>query len=241
MQIIVGTDFEEMSLTAAEDFIYTLEKISKPVICLPSGKTPLTFLKIIRNHYISQKKQPDWFFVGLDEWVGVSSSEKGSCRQFFDEHLFRPLRVPEEKISFFNGMAEDLDAECRRAEQFIASHKGIDVAVLGIGTNGHLGLNEPGSSKETLTQVIELTDSTIAAAQDYFSEPKALTHGITLGLGTLLSSRSIFLLGGGDAKAEIIRDVVEGPVTSSIPGSFLQAHQNCFIYLDEAAARLLAP
>lgn len=241
MQIIVGTDFEEMSLTAAEDFIYTLEKISKPVICLPSGKTPLTFLKIIRNHYISQKKQPDWFFVGLDEWIGVSSSEKGSCRQFFDEHLFRPLSVPEERISFFNGVAGNLQEECRRAEQFIVSHKGIDVAVLGIGTNGHLGLNEPGSSKGLLTQVIDLTDSTISAAQDYFSEPKDITQGITLGLGSLLSARTIFLLGGGDAKAEIIRDVVEGPVTSSVPGSYLQEHPNCFIYLDEAAARMLTP
>jgi galactosamine-6-phosphate isomerase len=236
MNIIIGTDFEEMSHTAAEDFIYTLEKISKPVICLPSGKSPVSFLRIIRNHYQKQKTKPDWFFIGLDEWVGVSQSEKGSCRQFFDEHLFQPLGVPEERISFFDGMAEDLEAECRKAEQFVAGHKGIDIAVLGIGTNGHLGLNEPGSDRDSRTQVVDLTPSTIAAAQSYFDGPKDVRQGITLGLGLLLEARMIFLLAGGDTKKEVIRSVVEGPLTAEIPGTWLQEHPQCFLYLDEAAA-----
>jgi glucosamine-6-phosphate isomerase len=239
MHLIICTDFEEMSGTAAEDFLFTLEKISKPVICLPSGKTPVIFLRNMRNYFIRQQKHPDWYFIGLDEWVGVGQDVKGSCRQFFDEHLFKPLGIPEERISFFNGIAEDMEAECRKAEKFIDAHKGIDITVLGIGTNGHLGLNEPGSDPSHRAQITELSESTLIAARDYFDEPKEVKQGITLGLKALLDSKTVFLLASGESKSDIIKDIVEGPVTNDIPGSFLQGHPNCFVYLDEKAASKL--
>jgi glucosamine-6-phosphate isomerase len=239
MRLIISTDFEEMSATAAEDFLFTLEHITKPVICLPSGKTPVIFLRNFRNYFSRHVKHPDWYFIGLDEWVGIGQNVKGSCRQFFDEHLFIPLGIPEERISFFNGAAEDLDAECKKAENFIAAHKGIDITVLGIGTNGHLGLNEPGSDPTLSTQIVDLTESTISAAQDYFNEPKDVRQGITLGLKSLLDSKNIFLLASGESKSDVIKAVVEGPVTKDIPGSFLQGHSNCFVYLDEQAASKL--
>jgi glucosamine-6-phosphate isomerase len=239
MRLIISSDFEEMSATAAEDFLFTLENISKPVICLPSGKTPVIFLRNFRNYFSRVEKHPDWYFIGLDEWVGIDQSEKGSCRQFFDEHLFEPLGIPEERICFFNGAAGDLAAECKKAEDFIAAHKGIDITVLGIGTNGHLGLNEPGSDSSLSTQIVDLSDTTIRAAQDYFDEPKDVKKGITLGLKSLLDSKTIFLLASGESKAEVIKAVVEGPVTSEIPGSYLQHHPRCFVYLDEKAAAKL--
>lgn len=239
MRLIISTDFEEMSATVAEDFLFILENITKPVICLPSGKTPVIFLRNFRNYFSRVEKHPDWYFIGLDEWVGVDQFEKGSCRQFFDEHLFAPLGIPEERISFFNGAAEDMVAECKKAENFIAAHKGIDITVLGIGTNGHLGLNEPGSDPTLSTQIVDLTESTITAAQDYFDEPKVVKQGITLGLKSLLESKNIFLLASGESKAAVIKAVVEGPVTSDIPGSFLQGHAKCFVYLDEQAASKL--
>jgi glucosamine-6-phosphate isomerase len=239
MHLIISTDFEEMSGTAAEDFLFTLERITKPVICLPSGKTPVIFLRNIRNYFSRHEKHPDWYFIGLDEWVGIGQEVKGSCRQFFDEHLFIPLGIPEERISFFNGIAEDLDAECRKAERFIDAHKGIDIMVLGIGTNGHLGLNEPGSNPSLRTQISVLSESTIIAAQDYFSEPKEVNQGITLGLKAVLESKTVFLMAGGESKADIIKGLVEGSVTTDLPGSFLQEHPNCFLYLDEKAASKL--
>jgi glucosamine-6-phosphate isomerase len=239
MHLIICTDFEEMSGTAAEDFLFTLEKISKPVICLPSGKTPVIFLRNMRNYFSRQVNHPDWYFIGLDEWVGVGQDVKGSCRQFFDEHLFKPLGIPEERISFFNGIAEDMEAECRKAEKFIDAHKGIDITVLGIGTNGHLGLNEPGSDPSHRAQITELSESTLIAARDYFDEPKEVKQGITLGLKALLDSKTVFLLASGESKSDIIKDIVEGPVTHDIPGSFLQGHPNCFVYLDEKAASKL--
>jgi glucosamine-6-phosphate isomerase len=240
MHLIISSDFEEMSGTASEDFLFTLERITKPVICLPSGKTPVIFLRNMRNYFSRHEKYPDWYFIGLDEWVGIGQNVKGSCRQFFDEHLFIPLGIPEERISFFNGIAEDMEAECRKAERFIDAHKGIDIVVLGIGTNGHLGLNEPGSDPLFRTQISELSKSTIHAAKDYFDEPREVNLGITLGLQLLLESKTIFLLASGESKSDIIKAVVEGPVTTDIPGSFLQGHPNCFVYLDEKAASKLS-
>jgi glucosamine-6-phosphate isomerase len=240
MHLIISSDFEEMSGTAWEDFLFTLEKISKPVICLPSGKTPVVFLRNMRNYFSRHQHHPDWYFIGLDEWVGIGKDVKGSCRQFFDEHLFIPLGIPEERISFFNGIAEDLGKECSKAEAFINAHKGIDITVLGIGTNGHLGLNEPGSDPSLRTQIKTLSESTITAAKDYFDEPRDVHQGITLGLKSLLESGTVFLMAGGESKADIIKAVVEGPVTTEIPGSFLQGHPNCFVYLDEKAASKLS-
>jgi glucosamine-6-phosphate isomerase len=236
MKLTIASDFEDMSHAAAEDFIHRIERLSMPLVCLPSGKTPVAFLRYVREHYLRMKRQPDWFFVGLDEWVGVGPGEKGSCREFFDRHLFKALGVTEDRISFFNGLATDLQAECARMEAFIDSHKGIDVCVLGIGTNGHLGLNEPGSGRNFRTQVVDLTESTRVAAHDYFDEPRDLEKGVTLGLGTLLASRSVFLMASGESKAEVIRLVVEGPMDPAIPGTWLQEHPDCHVYLDQAAA-----
>lgn len=239
MRIHVAEDFEAMSHAAAEDFIEQVAHIRRPLICLPSGRSPMSFLKILRGHYQRADELPDWYFVGLDEWIGIGEHEQGSCRRFFDDQLFRPLGIGDERISFFNGLSEDLEAECRRTEKFIADHGGIDICVLGIGINGHLGLNEPGADRHAATFVSTLAPSTIEAAQAYFDRPREVTQGITLGLSTLLSSRHIFLLAGGSSKAEIIRKVVEEAVTPDVPGSWLQEHPSCTIYLDgEAAASL---
>ena len=228
-----------MSHAAAEDFIERVARIRRPLICLPSGRSPMSFLKILRGHYQRADSLPDWYFVGLDEWVGIGEHEQGSCRYFFDEHLFRPLGIGDERVSFFNGLSEDLQAECKRTELFIKDHGGIDLCVLGIGTNGHLGLNEPGADRHAAMFISNLTSSTIEAAQAYFDRPREVTMGVTLGLSTLLASRHIFLLASGQSKAEIIRKVVEEPITSEVPGSWLQEHPSTAIYLDGAAAASL--
>lgn len=239
MRIHVAEDFEAMSHAAAEDFIERVARIRRPLICLPSGRSPMSFLKILRGHYQRADALPDWYFVGLDEWVGIGEHEKGSCRYFFDEHLFRPLGIGDERVSFFNGLSENLEAECKRTERFINDHGGIDVCVLGIGTNGHLGLNEPGADRHAATFISNLAASTIDAAQGYFDHPREVTMGITLGLSTLLASRHIFLLASGESKAEIIRKVVEEPITPEVPGSWLQEHPSTVVYLDGAAAASL--
>ncbi len=239
MRIHIAEDFEAMSHAAAEDFIEQVARIRRPLICLPSGRSPMSFLRILRGHYQRSDILPDRYFVGLDEWVGIGEHEQGSCRRFFEDQLFRPLGIGDERVSFFNGLAEDLQAECLRTEKFIADHGGIDISVLGIGTNGHLGLNEPGADRQASTLISTLAPSTIDAAQAYFDRPREVSMGITLGLSTLLASRHIQLLAGGASKAAIIRKVVEESITSDVPGSWLQEHPSTTIYLDgEAAASL---
>lgn len=239
MRIVISSDFEAMSHAAAEDVIGWVDRTVKPLLCLPSGKSPVALLRRLREHYGRARRLPDWFFVGLDEWVGVAQHEAGSCRHFLDHHLFAHLGVPDERISFFDGLNPDLDAEARRADAFVAAHKGIDICVLGIGTNGHLGLNEPGSDAASPTRTVDLEASTVDAAKGYFSGPRAVRRGVTLGLSTLLSSRRLVLLASGEGKAEIIHRAIEGPVGPAVPASFLQRHPDCVVYLDEAAASRL--
>lgn len=239
MNIHISADFAQMSAKAAEDFLRRLEGKRAPVVILPSGKSPVGMLSVLRAYFEERGQRPDWHFVGLDEWVGIGQDVFGSCREFLDRHLFKPLGIPEAQIHFFNGLAKDLDAERRKAEATIAALGGIDVAVLGVGTNGHLGLNEPGSDPSLTTQVSVLAPSTAEAAKDYFDTPRTVTHGITLGLKTLLGARTIYLLASGSGKADIIRKVVEGPVTPDVPGAYLQQHPDCHLYLDTDAAAAL--
>lgn len=238
MKVVISSDFESMSQAAAEDCIHLLERIHKPLLCLPSGHSPTGFLRQLRTHY-AQRPSPDWYFVGLDEWIGIAPHEPGSCRHYLGKHLFQPLTVTEDRISFFDGMTQDPAAACAQAGTFIAAHKGIDICVLGIGTNGHLGLNEPGSTSDTPNRVVALASSTIDAAQHFFQGPRDIREGITLGLSTLLAAKTVMLLASGTGKADIIQKALEGPVGADIPGSFLQHHPDCRVYLDEAAASLL--
>jgi len=235
MKVIVSSDFDSMSEAAAEDCIHLLNRIHKPLLCLASGNSPIGFLRLLRTHY-SHRPRPDWYFVGLDEWIGIAPDEAGSCRHYLGKHLFQPLDVTEDRISFFDGMTQDPAAACRKAAAFVEAHKGIDICVLGIGTNGHLGLNEPGSTSDTPNRVVTLTGSTIDAAQFFFEGPRDIRHGIALGLSTLLAAKTVILLATGAGKAEIIQKTLEGPVDAEIPGSYLQQHPDCRVYLDVAAA-----
>lgn len=239
MKLIISDSFEEMSETAAEDFIFNVEKIAQPLICLPSGKTPVLFCRFIREYFLEKAAPPDWYFVGLDEWQGIGADEEGGCRHFFDTQLFKPLGIPENRICFFDGLTTEPEKEGRKVEAFIDNRGEVDLMVLGLGTNGHLGFNEPGSDISLRTQLATLEPSTLDAGRNYFPFSRELQKGFTLGLATVMASKTVFLIANGSHKAEIVRKVVEKPVTPTVPGSLLQRHPNCYVYLDAAAASLL--
>ena len=236
MQLSIHPTYEEMSHKAAEAVIRMAEDLTEPLVCFPSGNTPVLLLKNIVDHFKTLQKTPDWYFIGLDEWVGIGPHEKGSCRHFLDEHFFIPLSIPENRIFFFDGNAADLDSECRKAEQWLDIRGNIMITVLGLGKNGHLGLNEPGSDPSLRTQITELSDTTKESGQNYFDAQKDLKKGITLGLKTLMDSGTVFLLANGSHKAEIVRKVLDGPVTSDVPATILRSHPDCWFYLDNEAA-----
>jgi len=183
----------------------------------------------------------NWLFLGLDEWVGMNAADEGSCRHHLDLELLGPLQIPEGRICFFDGRASDLEAECQRIEKFINDHGGIDVAVLGLGMNGHIGMNEPGVSVNTRSHVIDLHPTTKAVGQKYFKEEKELAQGITLGVTTLLDANNLIVVISGKHKADIAQKIIEEEISENLPATLLRNHPALKIYLDsDAASKIMA-
>jgi galactosamine-6-phosphate isomerase len=240
MKIIISNSYEDMSKQSANDLIETMQLFDKPLLCPASGSTPVGLYKELVNLYQQKKFDPsNWLFVALDEWVGMDGNKEGSCKQSLDEQLFKPLKIDADKICFFDGKAADLDEECDRVEQFIQQHGGIDVSVLGLGMNGHVGMNEPYTPSSLRSHVAKLDPVTQEVGQKYFKERQHLSEGITLGLATLLESKHIFLSVNGKRKAEIVKKVIEGNITEEVPASILRRHKGLKIYLDAEAAEMI--
>jgi galactosamine-6-phosphate isomerase len=232
-----------MSKQAAGEIIRLTQLHKNPVVCTASGDTPTGVYKKIIN--IINKEHlniSDWIFIGLDEWIGMNGNDEGSCRYYLDQQLFQPLQVVDEKICFFDGRAKNLEAECERVENFISQHGGIDIAILGLGMNGHIGMNEPGTSKYARSHVSELDVTTQQVGQKYFKNQQTLSRGITLGTASLLEARHIILLVSGNHKAGIVQQIIEGEISEQLPASLLRLHPELKIYLDmDAAANIMRP
>ena len=240
MKIIISNNYEAMSVKAFEDVVAIMQAASKPLICVASGDSPSGIYKNIVKGVGSNKINIDsWCFLGLDEWVGLNGDDEGSCRYHLNRELFNPLAIPANRICFFDGAASDLEDECKITEAHIKEHNGIEIAILGLGMNGHIGMNEPNTSIQTRSHIINLDPLTVEVGQKYFKKPQPLTKGITLGIDTLMDAKHIVLIVSGSKKAGIVKEVMEGPISEAVPASLLRNHPNCSIYLDEAAAAAL--
>jgi glucosamine-6-phosphate deaminase len=176
----------------------------------------------------------------LDEYVGLFPSNPNSYRHYMDHHLFSHVNVDLRNTHLPNGLATDLDAECRRYEALIQRFGGIDLQLLGIGKAGHIGFNEPLSALRSRTRVKALTPTTLKQnAAAFGGEDKMPRRAITMGVGTILECRRCILLATGESKAEVIAQAVEGPITSMISATSLQLHGRCTVVVDEEAASLL--
>lgn len=241
MQVIICNTYEDLSQQAAADIIGCMGSRSNPLLCPASGDSPAgVYRNLLARVAQKQLDVSGWSFLGLDEWVGLNGSDEGSCRYHLDRELFGPLQVPKEKLFFFDGRKADLESECRQAESFIASHDGIDATILGLGLNGHIGMNEPGTSVSTRCHVSTLDPLTAQVGQKYFKEARQLSEGITLGISTILDSKNIFLLVSGAKKASIVKTVLEGEISEKVPATLLRKHPGLRIYLDVEAASLLS-
>jgi galactosamine-6-phosphate isomerase len=239
MEIFVGNSYQEISKKAADAAIQLMNSIEKPLLCPASGDSPAGLYKELVERFSNQEVNvSDWYFVGLDEWVGMNGYDEGSCRFHLNHQLFYPLKIEQERICFFNGRAEDLEAECNKTEKFIADHSGIQVAIVGLGTNGHVAMNEPGTSASLRSHVAAIHTSTQQAGQKYFKEAKQISQGITLGVATLLEAKHIILVANGEHKAEIVKKIITDEPSEQIPGTLLRNHPSLQIYLDAEAAQL---
>jgi glucosamine-6-phosphate isomerase len=241
MKVNIFSTYNEMSAATADFLIAHVLQKPNALLCLASGDTPTGTLKNLVN--AAQQHQADFSqsdFVGLDEWVGMDKSIEGSCQHYIYTNFFDLLKIPQEKIKFFNAKAHDLRAECRVIDKFIADKDQIDLLLVGVGVNGHIGLNEPGSAFDTLCHVVPLAESTKKGAEKYFNDSKVLKEGITIGLAHMLKAKTVIVIASGAKKSAIIRQIIEGPVTESVPGSVLQRHPNVHFFIDQEAASALA-
>ena len=240
MKIIIEETYAGLCKHALDDLLAIMHKISSPLICVASGDSPkglyTQLTEQVQQHTMDVSK---WNFVGLDEWVGMNGNDEGSCKFHLDNQLFGPLQVSPERQCFFNGRAEDLEAECQRIENFIAQHNGIEVAIVGLGLNGHVGMNEPGSSVNKHAHVSDIDPQTQAVGQKYFTKPQSLTHGLTMGIANLLEAKNVFIIVSGKHKAEIVKRILEEEISAAVPATLLRNHPGLVLYLDKDAASLI--
>jgi glucosamine-6-phosphate deaminase len=209
------------------------------VLGLPTGRTPLALYEELAR--ITAAEDVDWSAVrtfNLDEFVGLGDGDEGSYRRFMQQRLFSRVNVRSEHVGFLDGRVADLAAECERYEQAIAAAGGIDIMVLGIGANGHIGFNEPAEALVARTHRVTLDPPTRAANALWFGgDLNRVPHeALTMGMGTILRSRSIVLIATGETKGEAVSAMLYGGVTTRVPASFLQLHPQVSVMLD----RLLA-
>jgi glucosamine-6-phosphate deaminase len=237
MKIMIQDNFDDLSKAVADYIIQYVKQKSNAVLCFPSGESPTGVLRnLVQAVQAGQVDVSQCTFIGLDEWVGLDESNEGSCRYYLQQNLFGPLGLAPENAIVFNGKAADLDQECQRMNSFIQKHGPLDIMLVGIGLNGHIGLNEPGTSFDLYAHHAPLAEMTITVGQKYFKQPTTLTKGITLGLKHFQEARVPILIAAGAKKAPIIAQALEGEVTNEVPASILQTLPKAFIYLDWAAA-----
>ena len=240
MNTMVHPNEHDLANAAAAEIIKTLNEKPDAVICFASGNSPkLTCEQFVKMSLSNNIDTSQFFFIGLDEWVGVAPEMRGSCHYDFQERIFTPLNIPSTRIHLFDGLAVDLQLECEKMDNVIAMKGGIDLMIVGIGMNGHIGFNEPGSNFKLKSHVIALDPLTALVGQKYFDDDMILEKGITLGLEYLLQSKRVLLLANGVAKAAVVKQAVQAPVTIDFPASIMQMHSNGTIMIDEAAGSLL--
>lgn len=239
MKILVVKNYDEMSKVAAKELAEVISKKPEATLGLATGGTPVGMYKeLIDMHKNGELDFSKVTTVNLDEYVGLSGEHDQSYRYFMDSNLFNHVNIRKEYTYVPNGLAEDMLKECVNYDKRIEELGGIDVQVLGIGSNGHIGFNEPSDTLSLGTHVTDLAESTIEANSRYFvSKEEVPTKALTMGLGAIMKAKKILLMVSGEAKAEIMDKVVNGKITTQVPASFLQMHKDVVLIIDEDAAR----
>ncbi len=243
MEIIIQPTPEAGGIIAARIIAKLVRAKPDCVLGLATGSTPLgTYRELIRMHREDGLDFSKVTTFNLDEYVGLTAEHPQSYRAFMAEHFFRHVNVDAGRTHIPDGMARDIPAECARYEAAIAEAGGIDLQLLGIGTDGHIGFNEPSSSLASRTRIKTLTERTRADNARFFGGDLAQVpfHCITMGVGTIMASREVLLLAFGENKADAVSAAVEGPITAMNPASVLQMHPVAKCVVDEAAAAKLS-
>ncbi|NMB02336.1 MAG: glucosamine-6-phosphate deaminase [Firmicutes bacterium] len=240
MNVIVVNNFESMSEEVAKMVHGQITRKPDSVLGLATGSSPLGVYKLLAEYHAKGTDFSKITTFNLDEYVGLAPDHPQSYRYYMNENLFSKINVNPEKTFIPSGIAEDLEAECQRYEEKIKNAGGIDLQLLGIGSNAHIGFNEPGTAFGTVTQVVDLAESTIQDNARFFASiDEVPTQAISMGIKSIMQAKNIILMANGGSKAEAIFAAVKGPVTTKVPASVLQLHPSVTIVVDQAAASKL--
>lgn len=240
MKIIEVLSYEEMSRVAADLIINQVLEDSRSVLGLATGGTVLgVYKKLAEDYFLHGTSYRKVSTVNLDEYVGLNGDDPNSYRMYMHEQFFKHVNIPRKQTHLPYGLADNLDMECARYEDLIEDLGGVDLQLLGIGVNGHIGFNEPGTSFNSKTHVVKLMESTRKANARYFSSLDSVpTKAITMGIDSIVRSKRILLLASGEKKANAIDRLLNGGVTENLPASVLQNHRHVTLIADQAALSL---
>ena len=237
MKIIIDSA-EKIAALAAQQYVDLLKRKPNAILGGATGSTPLgLYAELVRLNKAGEISFKDASSFNLDEYVGLDGTHDQSYRYFMDHNLFDHIDIDKSRTRVPSGIdVSDPSAY----DKEIAAAGGVDLQLLGIGNNGHIGFNEPGTPFGSLTHVVELTESTREANKRFFkSIDEVPTHAVTMGVKTVMQARSIILMAIGPAKAPIMKEILQGPVTEKVPASVLQLHPDVTVYMDFEAAKLL--
>ncbi len=241
MKLIKAENYETMSKEVARQVISRIKENPKLNLGLATGSTPIGLYKnLIEDHRENGTSYKQIHTFNLDEYIGIPRKDPNSYHYFMRKNLFDHIDIALDQTHIPNGTANGLEAECQSYESMIKEQGGIDLQILGIGQNGHIGFNEPGTPFDSRTHVIKLAESTIKANSRFFdSLDDVPTRAITMGIASIMESKEIFLLISGASKAEALARLMNGEVSEDFPASVLKNHQNITIFADEEALKLL--
>lgn len=237
MKIYKAKDYKDMSRKAAN--IISAQVIMKPncVLGLATGSTPIgTYDQLVEWYNKGDLDFSEVTTVNLDEYKGLPRTNDQSYYYFMHQHLFDRVNIDPERTNVPNGMEPDAEKECGRYEELIRSLGGVDLQLLGLGHNGHIGFNEPGEAFEKETHCVDLTESTIEANKRFFASADDVPkQAYTMGIKTIMQAKKILIVVNGENKADIVERAFFGPVTPEVPASILQLHNDVTLVGDEAA------
>src|SRR3954468_6825892 len=238
MEVIIQRDYAEMSKVAAYIVAELLNTKPNAVLGMATGSTPLgLYQELVRLHTREQLDFSRVTTFNLDEYVGLPVNHPQSYHYFMHEHFFRHVNIPPHNINIPSGTTSNYSAFCEWYERRIGETGGIDLQILGIGSDGHIAFNEPTSSLSSRTRLKTLSMQTIGDNARFFERREDVpVYAITMGVGTILEARQLLLVASGKSKARAIAQAVEGPVSSMVTASALQLHRDATVFADEEAA-----
>ncbi|HZJ85627.1 MAG TPA: glucosamine-6-phosphate deaminase [Erysipelotrichaceae bacterium] len=242
MKVVIVKDYDEMSKAAANIMIEAVRENPEINLGLATGGSPVgMYENLVKDHKENKTSYKDVKSFNLDEYLGLPQQHSQTYYTFMHQNLFDHIDIKEENIFIPSSDKDKAEENAQAYEKLITDHQ-IDLQLLGIGTNGHIGFNEPGASFDGKTDIVDLTSETIEANSRYFEGNKDLvpTQAISMGIGSIMRAKKIILIASGQNKAEAIKGLVEDKITEDLPASVLRNHPDVTLVLDKEAASLLS-